>query len=155
MFRYTLRYTLQLCRQGSATQNIYMLTAPALSRRMRATALEKGLNVILNPILDCVEQLLTRGCLLGSCQVCDMLRPWQLPTQQNQTMPLLSYRYIKSDLTCSFRAQPCQQMTSGSSYILKNWHLLESAQSNSKLDRAACMPGTVCGRSQAPDPSNA
>ncbi|CAK0737023.1 hypothetical protein CVIRNUC_000842 [Coccomyxa viridis] len=37
--------------------------------KMRATALEKGLNVILNPILDCVEQLLTRGCLLGSCQV--------------------------------------------------------------------------------------
>lgn len=36
---------------------------------MRATALEKGLNVILNPILDCVEQLLTRGCQLGSAQV--------------------------------------------------------------------------------------
>ena len=49
------------------------LDTPALSCRMRATALEKGLNVILNPILDCVEQLLTRGCLLGSCQVSDML----------------------------------------------------------------------------------
>lgn len=55
---------------------------------MRATALEKGLNVILNPILDCVEQLLTRGCLLGSCQVCDMLKSWELPAQQNQTFLL-------------------------------------------------------------------
>jgi len=36
---------------------------------MRATALEKGLNVILNPILDCTEQLLTRGCELGSTVV--------------------------------------------------------------------------------------
>ena len=36
---------------------------------MRATALEKGLNVILNPILDCVDQLLTRGCELGSLVV--------------------------------------------------------------------------------------
>ena len=55
---------------------------------MRATALEKGLNVILNPILDCVEQLLTRGCLLGSCQVCDMLGSWELPAQRNQTFLL-------------------------------------------------------------------
>ena len=52
---------------------------------MRATALEKGLNVILNPILDCVEQLLTRGCLLGSCQVCNILESWQLLARQNQT----------------------------------------------------------------------
>ena len=36
---------------------------------MRATALEKGLNVILNPILDCVDQLLTQGCELGSLVV--------------------------------------------------------------------------------------
>ncbi|CAL5218423.1 g101 [Coccomyxa viridis] len=33
--------------------------------KMRATALEKGLNIILNPILECVEQLLKDGCELG------------------------------------------------------------------------------------------
>ena len=35
--------------------------------RARAMALEHGLNTILLPILDCMEQLLTRGCQLGSC----------------------------------------------------------------------------------------
>ncbi len=36
---------------------------------MRATALEKGLNMILNPILDCMEQLLEDGCELGPLMV--------------------------------------------------------------------------------------
>ena len=35
-------------------------------RRARATALEKGLDTVLNPLLDEVEQLLDRGCTLDA-----------------------------------------------------------------------------------------
>lgn len=113
----------------SAKAFVYLL-------RARAMALEHGLNTILLPILECMEQLLTRGCQLGSC-----MATWE--TARISHLPRLVEAACQGNTQLGSLAQ-LREATSGMLRVLHAMSVAgEKAQVSSQCaECAAC----ICSR---------